>query len=72
MMRQRVQEGMAAAKAKGIHCGRRKKEIPPIFYMLYSMWKEGIISVREAAKQSGVDKNTFKKWISQMEKERKP
>ena len=72
MMRQRVQEGMAAAKAKGIHCGRKKKEIPPIFYMLYSMWKEGIISVREAAKQSGVDKNTFKKWISQVEKERKP
>lgn len=71
MMRQRVQEGMAAAKAKGIHCGRKEKEIPPVFYMLYSMWKEGAISVREAAKQSGVDKNTFRKWIARVEKERR-
>ena len=70
MMRQRVQEGMAAAKAKGIHCGRKAKEIPPIFYMLYSIWKEGALSVREAAKQAGVDKNTFRKWIKLVERER--
>lgn len=70
MTRQRVLEGMAAAKAKGIHCGRKAKEIPTVFYGLYGMWKEGMISVREAARQAGVDKNTFRKWITLAEEEK--
>lgn len=69
MMRQRVVEGMAAAKARGIHCGRKAKEIPAAFYMPYYMWREGKISGREAAKRVGVDKNTFRKWAGMAEKQ---
>lgn len=64
MMRQRVFEGIAAAKGKGIHCGRKAKEIPPVFTALYGLWRNGEISGREAARRLGVDNHTFKKWIS--------
>lgn len=67
MMRQRVFEGIAAAKEKGVHCGRKPMEVPSFFEMIYDMWKKGMISGREAARQLGVDNHTFKKWISLME-----
>ncbi len=64
MMRQRVFEGIAAAKERGVHCGRKPKEIPPFFTMIYGLWREGQISAREAARRLGVDNHTFKKWTS--------
>ena len=67
MMRQRVFEGIAAAKEKGVHCGRKPMEVPSFFEMIYDMWKKERISGREAARQLGVDNHTFKKWISLME-----
>ncbi len=62
MMRQRVVEGIAAAKAKGVQCGRRPKQIPDGFRMVRELWEEGVISAREAGKQLGVDHHTFMKW----------
>lgn len=67
MMRQRVYEGIAAAKERGVHCGRKPKDIPPFFTMVYGLWREGQISGREAARRLGVDNHTFKKWIRLME-----
>lgn len=67
MMRQRVFEGIAAAKGKGIHCGRKPKEIPSVFAVIYSLWRDGEISGREAARRLGVDNHTFKKWTCLMD-----
>lgn len=64
MLRQRVFEGIAAAKERGVHCGRRPKELPGVFAAIYGQWREGEISGREAARRLGVDNHTFKKWIS--------
>lgn len=62
-IRQRQAEGIAAAKAKGVHLGRRPLEIPEGFYPLYKDWKNGSTSARNAAKELNVSPHTFIKWV---------
>lgn len=50
MIRQRQAEGIAAAKAKGVHFGRKPMERPTEFYDLYKLWSKGELSAREAAR----------------------
>ena len=63
-IRQRQAEGIAAAKAKGIHMGRAPMEIPDSFAPVYDQWKRGEISGRGAAKMLGVAQHTFTKWAN--------
>ena len=58
-IRQRQAEGIAAAKARGIHFGRRPNPLPDNFYEVYQLWKMKKISVSEAAKQCGIPQTTF-------------
>lgn len=58
-IRQRQAEGIAAAKARGVHFGRRPNPLPENFYEVYQQWKMKKISVSEAAKQCGMPQNTF-------------
>lgn len=64
-IRQRQAEGIAAAKARGVHLGRKPKRKPDNFAVVFSEWESGAISARSAAKQLEVDRKTFSKWISQ-------
>ena len=59
---QRQAEGIAAAKAKGIHMGRKPMDIPDSFNSVYKLWERGEISGRQAAKALGVAQHTFTKW----------
>ena len=61
-IRQRQAEGIAAAKARGVHMGRRPMAIPESFVPVYIRWKQGEISGREAARVLGVAQHTFTKW----------
>lgn len=61
-IRQRQMEGIAAAKARGVHFGKQAMEIPPAFHEVYRMWLEGKTASRGAAKILGVSQNTFLKW----------
>lgn len=61
---QRQAEGIAAAKAKGIHCGRPPKERPAVFEQLRLEWLDKRISARAAAKFLGVSHNTFLAWVN--------
>ena len=63
-IRQRQAEGIAAAKARGVHMGRAPMEIPDSFAPVYERWKRGEISGRCAAKMLGVAQHTFTKWAS--------
>ena len=63
-IRQRQAEGIAAAKARGVHMGRAPMEIPEEFTPVYDQWKRGEISGRGAAKKLGVAQHTFTKWAS--------
>lgn len=61
-IRQRQQEGIAAAKLKGVRFGRPCLQIPEYFPMINQKYKKGIISSRLAAKHLGVSQNTFLRW----------
>lgn len=58
-IRQRQAEGIAAAKARGVHFGRRPNPLPDNFYEVYQQWKMKKISVSEAARQCGMPQTTF-------------
>ncbi len=58
-IRQRQAEGIAAAKQKGIHFGCRKKDVPDKFENYYRLWREGKISLRNAAKELQINHVTF-------------
>lgn len=63
-IRQRQAEGIAVAKAKGVHFGRKPKERPENFGIVYSMWKDGKLSARAAAAQLGISHQTFLRWVN--------
>lgn len=61
-IRQRQAEGIAAAKARDVHFGRKALPRPPEFHDLKESWIRGEISAREAAKRIGISHSTFLKW----------
>jgi len=63
-IRQRQAEGIAAAKARGVHMGRAPMEIPEGFSVAYDKWKCGELSGRGAARLLGVSQHTFAKWAN--------
>ena len=60
--RQRQAEGIAAAKAKGIHLGRKFKERGENYESVMAVWRRGEISGRAAARELGVAHGTFQRW----------
>lgn len=58
-IRQRQAEGIAAAKARGVHFGRTPKPLPENFYEVYQRWKMRKITVVEAARECGMPQTTF-------------
>lgn len=57
--RQRQAEGIAAAKARGVHFGRQAGPLPEDFDELHQMFRAGKISLRQAAERCGMTKTTF-------------
>ena len=64
-IRQRQAEGIAAAKARGVHFGRKPIERPAEFETVYGLWRTGEMSARKAAACIGVSHQTFLKWTSE-------
>ncbi len=60
---QRQLEGIAAAKARGVHFGRKPHERPETYPDILKAWKRGEISGRSAAKMIGVSHTAFQKWM---------
>ncbi len=60
--RQRQAEGIAAAKARGVHFGRKFKDRGENYENVMAAWREGKISGRAAAKELGVAHETFRRW----------
>lgn len=58
-IKQRQAEGIAAAKLRGVHFGREKKQAPDGFQEYYELWKRGKITTREAAKQLDMSHSSF-------------
>ena len=62
-IRQRQAEGIAAAKARGVHMGRPRKERGEAFTRCADMWSKGLMSAREAAAELGIAHTTFLTWV---------
>lgn len=58
-IRQRQAEGIAAAKARGVHMGRPVKEPPSDFEAIVNKWEKKAISMEEALKKSNMSISTF-------------
>ncbi len=58
-IRKRQEEGIAAAKAKGVRFGRPEKELPQDFQMIVRDWRYKKITLREALDKSKMSKSTF-------------
>ena len=59
-IRRRQEQGIAAAKAKGVHMGRPPKPLPDNYFNAYQKWKAGQITVTAAAKECGMPLATFR------------
>ena len=58
-IRQRQAEGIAAAKARGVHMGRPRKARGEAYERCAALWERGQISAREAAAELGIAHTTF-------------
>ncbi len=61
-IRQRQAEGIAAARARGQHLGRPTTPNPPNFEAIYSAYRRGALTRKEAAKQLHVSASQFT-WL---------
>lgn len=59
-IRQRQAEGIAAAKAKGVHFGPDRRPLPDGFEKLRQAWRSKQITLRAAAEACGIPKTTFR------------
>lgn len=63
---QRQAEGIAAARAKGVHLGRFPKPKPDSFPTVVSAWKRGEITANQAAGALEISYKTFMKWVKEI------
>lgn len=62
-IKQRQAEGIAAAKARGVHFGRLPTVRPTNYANCVNEWKRGELSARKAGKLLGVAHTTFLGWL---------
>jgi DNA invertase Pin-like site-specific DNA recombinase len=66
-IRQRQAEGIAAAKARGVHFGRPPKPLPENYCSVYRKWKSGEITGTAAAKECEMPLSTFRYKANKIE-----
>ncbi|WP_251317276.1 recombinase family protein [Flintibacter muris] len=59
-IRKRQEQGIAAAKARGVKFGRPARPLPPNFQSTYQRWKSKTITGTQAAKECGMPLSTFR------------
>lgn len=66
-IRQRQAEGIAAALARGVKFGRKKKKRPENLPEIKERWLRGELSARAASRQLGISHGTFARWMKENE-----
>ena len=59
-IRKRQAEGIAAAKKRGIRFGHKPKPLPANFEEVLALWKQGHITMTEAARRTNMARSTFR------------
>ena len=58
-IKKRQAQGIAAARARGVHMGRPAKRCPENFKELASQWERGKLATKEFMRQTGLSENTL-------------
>lgn len=66
-IRQRQEEGIAAARARGVHLGRPVKEAPADFDRIVKAWEKKEITMAEAMQMTSMSETTFYRRRREME-----
>lgn len=69
-IRQRQQEGIEAARLRGVQFGRPQKPLPDNFEKIFDMWMSGELSQRQAAKLCEMPLSSFNRRCRHWEKDR--
>lgn len=64
MIRQRQEEGIAAAKSRGVRFGRPRRELGQCFFDALSEWREGRATYRQAANMCGMTRDNFRYYAN--------
>lgn len=64
-IKKRQAEGIAAAKQRGVHCGRSKKDLPDNFEEIVSKWRLKECTGKEAALKLGVSRTYLYKYAKE-------
>ena len=59
MIRQRQEEGILAAKKRGVRFGRPPVPLPENFYEVHTLWREKKLTIKQAAAACGLARSTF-------------
>ncbi len=65
-IRKRQAEGIAAAKARGVHLGRRRNPVPDNFPDTVQKWKNGEICLSEALSICNMKQATFYRRVKEL------
>jgi len=68
--RERQKEGIEQAKAQGVRFGKPSHPLPDNFEEVRQAWRDGLISMKEAASQCGMARTTF--YNAALRAEKKP
>lgn len=66
-IKKRQAEGIAAAKARGVHFGPKKMPLSDVFYESKALWESGELSVRAAAKRANMTHSTFHRRCKELQ-----
>jgi len=70
-IRKRQAEGIAAAKARGVHMGRPVTSVPDNFGVLVKQWEKGRLTLAEVLSQTGLKQSTFYNRVREGRKKKK-
>lgn len=66
-IRKRQEEGIASAKLRGVHFGRRKYEYPETWNEDYTLWKNGGCSAKSLMRKYNWNSTTFYRKVAEFE-----
>lgn len=66
-IKERQREGIAVARQKGTHLGRKKIALDGRFQAIYTDWKSGKLTATQAMQQLGLKSNTFYRRVAEWE-----
>jgi len=70
-IRKRQAEGIAAARARGVHMGRPVTAVPENFGALVRQWEKGRLTLAEALARTGLKQSTFYNRVREYRKAKK-